>query len=366
MLLCLGACAEYPWAPEEDGAVMVPLDLSSRLPLVKVVVDGLGPHWFVLDTSTPYIVLNNWFAEDWLAGRGVTKIDRPTNLMQLDKVQIGGVTVPAQAARAADLSPLERSIGLPVAGRLGMAVFQDHLVTIDYPNGWLVLSKGSLPVADGVEIFDSAGILETKIAVRIDGHEVFARIDSANPHGLSIEKRFRERALNMMLYPGESVWRNGALQLGQVGRVPVDVFAGAYVFQRPYVVVVDGGGVSFGHGILKNFVLQIDVPNSRVALRRQAGYQLPAEPFQGVGCVFQRRGREWVVREVLPGTVASRLGISKSDTVVAIEGQPAYRVSPRAWRELLSKKQRVRLQIKKGNQVQEKVLPVYSLVPESG
>src|SRR4051812_38063157 len=176
---------------EVASPVEIPIQASEGMPTVEVMVNGEGPFIFGFDTGAqagPRIDVSLVEKLKLKATGQVQAIDpsgrnpQTSETFKLDSISIGklqfaGVTV---ASRNYKNSPR----ALKVDGILGLDLFAEYLVTLDFPARKLRLEKGTLPAADGRDVLNyrnEAGIAQVELSV--GEKKIKAHLDSGNAIG---------------------------------------------------------------------------------------------------------------------------------------------------------------------------------------
>jgi Aspartyl protease len=118
---------------------------------------------FVLDTGTSPSILNSWVATQLrlaIASGHETEMsgDRASDVAVLPELEIGPIQVESLPVAVMDLSRLERDLGIPIAGQLGLDVLGRSSFRLDYrlnvlefgevePKGLSIPLEPSLPIA---------------------------------------------------------------------------------------------------------------------------------------------------------------------------------------------------------------------------
>lgn len=186
-----------------DGTT-VPLRRFRGKPVVDVRVAGRGPFAFFLDTGGGATVLDSDLAAELgLPAIGTTRIGDPSDpegvaavQHRIERLEIADARFDEFFAVAFDRAGLYRpgppGEALP-RGVLGLPLFQDVLLTLDYAAGELRLSSALLPPADGGTIVDAqateSGLLG--VAVRVAGQEYCMTLDSGAQGAISFPAEFR-------------------------------------------------------------------------------------------------------------------------------------------------------------------------------
>ena len=260
-----------PERVELSGAVEVPITLESNLPIVEIRVNGQGPFRFGIETGANFIVIS-----PDLAARVSLKRTGGTNeypAYRLDTIDIGGVHfagMPAVARRVAQAN---------IDGVLGLPLYRDLLLTIDYPNRRARFERGALPAADGQSILSLTHVGPFwGLPLTIAGKAYSGVLDTRSTGGFG----FTPESAKGVPFAGElrvvGRARGAAIPEADVkaGTIAGDIRIGRYVFPRPVASVrplppdfptepIVGGRV------LSQFAITLDQRNARLRLARASG-----------------------------------------------------------------------------------------------
>ncbi len=263
-----------------DGPVAAPLasvelDLSDRVPMVPVYLNGRGPFRFVIDTASAETVLNQDVARDLgLAALGRSWVGKPGeplsaegDLVRIEKVRVGELELRDVQAVSLDLSELMGDDDTR-DGSLGYPFFSGYLWTLDYADQRLVVETGELPPADGGRILSYTlddGKSPT-ISIEVADRKMTAHLDSARFGGVALHSDLME-TLPLTSRPGmigmirnvegEFVLYGGTLDGG--------VRFGDQVLERPRLLFTDAQDhANLGASALDRFALTFDPANQRV------------------------------------------------------------------------------------------------------
>lgn len=271
-----------PFASAEMSApaVEVPM-LAGEGIVVEVRINGKGPYKFSLDTGaagggriTPKVAeaLGLPVVGEVMAGDPSGQNRRSQKVVEAGSLTLGGVafnkvhlSVREHLQRRLDGSGEERD------GILGFGLFQDHLLTLDYPARRVRIEKGELPAADGKEIvaFENRfGI--PQIRMKVGDLDVDADVDSGNMNGeLVLPGSYVDKV------PLESEPKVvGKARTGynefDVKQAPLKGSAriGAQVVERPrvdFVEIFPHGNI--GHAFLSRFAVTLDQKNHRIRFK---------------------------------------------------------------------------------------------------
>jgi len=257
----------------------IPLQVDEGMPTVEVMVNGQGPFVFGFDTGAqagPRIdaslveKLNLKATGEVQATDPSGRNPQASATVKLDSLSIGGL-------RFADVAAVSRnyknsSRPLKVDGILGLNLFAEYLVTLDFPAKELRLEKGELPKADGAEILDyknAAGIAQVELSV--GDKKINAHIDTGNAIGAFVLPTSFVEKLSLAGEPrvvGRARSASGEMEIKQA-RLKDVIRLGRHEFPDAtvtYPALRDLGNV--GVKILSEFVITFDQQHQRVRLTR--------------------------------------------------------------------------------------------------
>ncbi|MCC6578828.1 MAG: aspartyl protease family protein [Phycisphaeraceae bacterium] len=162
-LILMGCQSNWPQAvPRKvtlDHVAQVAMEMPSYLPIVPVMINGRGPFRFLLDTGCatvavppelaqrlalpPGAVTGSTFVQS--ANGAVTSVQ----YVRIDALKVGDAVFEQLDAKVLKLPSAYRDSDLAIDGLLGLRVFHDMLLTVDYPARRLILDPaGELNPAD--------------------------------------------------------------------------------------------------------------------------------------------------------------------------------------------------------------------------
>lgn len=347
-LLCAAFAAAQQSAPKPEAEV--PFDLYHNRVYVPVMINGAGPFTFVLDTGAAWSGVEEGRAHDLqlktkgtatLIGNGEQKV-RTAVLKDLD-LSLGGVLVRQAQALAVPLQELESYEGRRIDGVLGVRLFREHVVEIDYSAHVLRLyapatypyygSGEALPLhlEHGAALFDAqidvtpgqlvnarlAIDLGTYSALRLHRHfladhrDAFSTLQSTESFGFGLGGEF-----------SESEARVAGLRIGR------------FKLNGPLVELSDASGGAtasaayagtIGGEVLRRFTVTLDYPHSQAFLEPNAAFDAPFEPDLS-SLILAAQGadlRTIVIHHVLPKSAASEAGFQVGDVISRVNGVDA-------------------------------------------
>jgi hypothetical protein len=171
--------------------VEIPLRMESGMPVIELMVNGQGPFLFGLDTGAqggPRIdtsiveKLQLKSTGQVQATDGSGRSPQTVETVKLDSVAIGSLRFTDVAAFSRNYKNSPRPMKLD--GILGLSLFSEYLVTVDFPRKVLRFERGELPKADGAEILDykSEGGVPL-VELNVGSAKINAHLDSGNSIG---------------------------------------------------------------------------------------------------------------------------------------------------------------------------------------
>jgi hypothetical protein len=268
-------------AQKKSFVIDVPMSFYGNRPAIEVVVNGKGPFLFLVDTGAQGMARADasLVKELGLAISGQTtttdssaKAQASINEVRFQSLSIGSLKfqdVPALSRNYNTASYL-----VHIDGILGLELFANYLLTLDYPNKRVRLTQGELPKANGTQVLDFElieGNIYTQIA--IGNLKVKAEIDTGNIRAIDLPSSLL-RKIPLASYPrlvGRGSGASGDFELKEV-RLQDALKIGAYSFHDPVVTFTDFyEEVNVGSGLLREFVVTIDQKNHRIRLIKTRG-----------------------------------------------------------------------------------------------
>lgn len=266
--------AEGP-APEDlqpklaqlDGEIAIipfTLDGGRPVPLIEAKVNGKGPFLFFYDTGASVCILDTGFVEELgLESLGTTEVGDhtanariPAERVEMATLELAGMRFESVPALAFDRSRLR---GAEIRGVLGLPLFHDHLLTLDYQKGQMEISRQTL-TEQGLGVVPYGGGLLPEMMISVGGKEISCHLDSGSPTGLMLPTSFVEDQAHKSepTKVGEARTVNSVLEIWSVQLDATAVIAGTE-FTDPVVVYNEMiPNALIGYQTLKDMVLTID------------------------------------------------------------------------------------------------------------
>ena len=247
------------------GPAVVPIELIRDKPYVHVMVNGHGPYRFLVDTGTGTQAL---ISPELVHELGIPRVgharltdpsgqgEQRSDVVWVESLKIGSVEFEEVQAVEHRLFREEQNC----QGVLGFPLFEDYLLTLDYPGRKMVLRSGTLPKEAAGSVLPFRMKDGVPIArLQIDGLALEAQIDSGGS-GLSLPDAVAEQ-MKFQTTPveygtAESLATRFSLR---AARLKDDVRFGPYAFRNAFVEINSAFPlVNVGSTPLKNFVITFD------------------------------------------------------------------------------------------------------------
>jgi predicted aspartyl protease len=375
-----------PTAPDDTtlaGETTVPLETDGLI-TVEAKLNG-RPFDFILDSGAHNIITPavadalgvHPVGEGASGGAGGGELVQ--RYVRIDRVDIGDATLSDQHFYVIPLQygTVERGARAPLAGLLGLEMFERFAMRLDYPHKTLSLRKladyrhqgGGRAVP--ITFDDDMPLLEG----RIDGVSGLIALDTGNAstmvvqsvwarqHGLAARLK---RGIETVSYGAGGESRNWASRIATLE-------IGGTVLQRPIVRYAEDKAGAFssrteaaniGTDTLANFVLEFDYRNGVIWFTYEPGYV--SLPFNRAGLRAIKESPEaFRVTLVLRSSPAAEAGIARDDEIVAVDGIQAPQMSGRdlAHKLVQPAGTEIALTLRRGNELGEARLRLIEMLP---
>jgi hypothetical protein len=323
-------------------SVSVPMERFDGWAIVEALIDGKGPYRFLIDTGAPGLLVDSRLKQEMglsahpdfggmgaqvqVAGPGGQ--GRPAGMHFVKSLKIGNSELLGLTVIATEL-PFPSDI----AGVIGMGVFKDCLLTLDYPTSKVTLTRGELPPANGHDILDFTQPRQARsipvIAVEMCGEPTEFALDSGMGGWVAFTEEMAQRCTYAYGPVDGPKRRMVDREIDtRVARLNGRMKFGAYTVEKPYGVVSSDADrhTVIGSRILQNFAVTLDQKNSRVRFAREDTSPIVPPPYRLAGFRLQRQEEGFVVWGVMAGSPAQRAGIKNGDVVVSINDKPVAEV----------------------------------------
>lgn len=392
LLLCTVCYCQRPLGfvlEEGRRKVQIPFELRNNLIVVPVVLNGMLPLKFVVDTGVQTGILTQKAFSDILnlkysrkyiiAGPGGEGIVEAyiTNNVSLDLPGIHG-TGHALLVLSEDYLELRNYLGTDVHGILGYELFSRFIVEINYEKKLLIVSAPQrykvrrkyrrIPIT----VEDTKPYIVTDVTLS-SGETIHAKLmmDSGASHGLLLEPQSDPRITVPANAVSSQIGRGiGGEIMGKVGRVK-SLAMGDYVVKEPVANFPDsnsymdslkigrtarngtmGGEILSRFNIVFNFSREEIFVKKNSSFRKKFHYNLSGLIVKAIGSELNR----FEIIEVRDLSTAQRADIRAGDLIISVNGVATNTLDLNQVLGLISSKpgKRINLQINRGGQIMKK------------
>ncbi|HEY4138219.1 MAG TPA: aspartyl protease family protein [Casimicrobiaceae bacterium] len=366
-----------------DGKTTVPLDIDGMV-VVSAKLEGRAFD-FILDTGghnivTPAVVQALGLHPAGLgASGGAGAGELPEQYVRVDRLEVGAATMRDQHFYVLPLQygTVERGPRPPLAGLIGVELFERFQVRLDYPGKALTLRKiaGRERRVAGhvvsITFDDDMPLIEG----RIDGIPALMALDTGNASTTVVQAVWaRKHGLAQRLKRGIETVSYGAGGASSNWASRIDSLEiGGTVLKRPVVRYAEDKAGAFssiteaaniGTDALANFILDFDYANNVIGFTYVPGF-MPL-PFNRAGLRAIKEGVEsFRVALALPDSPAARAGLERDDQIVTVDDVDAAQMSGRDLVRKLTQApgSEVALRFRHGDALRETRLKLEELLP---
>ncbi|MEK6333784.1 MAG: aspartyl protease family protein [Acidobacteriota bacterium] len=268
-------------AAQSAPVAIVPIQFRDSRPVIEVMLNGKGPFIFSIDTGGGLAadIDSSIAAQLKLEPSGKVRGGDPSgrNFREFDTVLIDSLAFGGLEFR--NVTALSREQRLTpnaprVDGILGFALFEDYLLTLDYPGKQVRLARGELPAANGANIltFESPRRIPV-VDVLVGNIKMKAHLDSGNMVGRFILPTSLVDKLTLASPPvtvGRARTVNNEVEIKEA-KLTDSIKLGSFEFSQPTITFPAlAEVVNIGLSVLREFSLTFDQKNKRVKLERPA------------------------------------------------------------------------------------------------
>jgi Aspartyl protease len=222
----------------------------------------------IYDTGTTGLVLSETLVqENKLKITGKTTIQSPNSAAP---DQVNTLTVSTLKLNSFEIKNLD-GVAVPpqqifspnAAGIIGLSAFKGNLVTIDFRNSKLILTKGKLDISDEKVIkIDLSKVPEGY--VKVNGEEMLAHFDCGGPEAISFPMEWKSK-LKLKSEPvlfAKARTPGGEVEIYKSQLVGTISF-GSIELKDPSITLVTGGfgTINFGSPFFQKYTTTIDMVN---------------------------------------------------------------------------------------------------------
>jgi hypothetical protein len=358
-LLLLTATIAVAQTPAETPATAprpvadLPLKLMlGRVPIVQVTIGGSRPLALLPDTGADDDILNARIARELkLPVLDPQVIEQPGGAIEMGRIEgvqlkIGSVPVQNLAMVSAPLDPLQPFIGQTLDGILGYGFFSQFVVEFDYAARRVRLFAPETYVAPPKAVMIPITFRGKSPLVEItlegatgESVKTLVEIDTGSFESLGLKGAFLD---GHRLVPADAPKRPlfglaiGGETTGYRTRLAAATL-GPFRLSRPVTSATtsgDGGSTDvagiLGGEALNRFKVIVDYSRKQLFLIPNRELSRPSEYFDFLGAQIVAAGEhfnQFRINAIMPDSPASEAALQPGDEIVAIDGQPAARMS---------------------------------------
>lgn len=257
--------------------VTIPLDLTTRRPILEVTIREKGPFRFIFDTGSSGNVIDQELARD--LSLNVVGQDPLMTPGSSDKLMAPRVAVPdigfmgVSFSQDTEMSVINLRGMLPIDGILSGEFFNDYMTTIDYPQSSLTLTKGELHEGEEGVVNYTPAAKTVNLNIEVSGQQIEAHFDSGNPGGFALPYSWIEK-LNFDAEPKE----DGIIKTPVASfkkwkaKLVGEIRIGNIVFENPDVALIENFEfVNLGYSVVKDLRVTTDRKNNLILFAKSAG-----------------------------------------------------------------------------------------------
>lgn len=252
----------------QKGTIEIPFTMDRNLILIKAKVNGKKEYNFVYDTGTTGLVLSEALVKERkLKITGTTTIQSPNSV---EPDQVNTVVVPKLSLSDFEIKNLD-GVAVPpqqifspnASGIIGLSAFKGNLVTIDFKNSKLILTKGKLDISDEKVVkVDLSKVPEGY--VKVNGEEILAHFDCGGPEAISFPMEWKSK-LKLKSEPvlfAKARTPGGEVEIYKSQLIGTISF-GSIELKDPSITLVTGGfgAINFGSPFFQKYTTTIDMVN---------------------------------------------------------------------------------------------------------
>ncbi|PCI64111.1 MAG: hypothetical protein COB37_02835 [Kordiimonadales bacterium] len=300
--------------------MILPSKLCGVYFMMPLTVKGVGGKdhtlQFLLDTGS----FGSFVDPDALA-RTTGKTRKYGNRTRLTGVSLGSHRLGQLKISVAELDSIEVALGTQMDGILGFSVFEDHLLTIDYPKKEVRVASGRLPRPNGRDIFSARGRDPRPwLNVWLGDRRLKLLIDSAAGGAMSVRNLngIEVAAPPVVASTGQHI---DHIAINRITRAQHDLVIGRHRVERPMLSVIPETPLLTAH-IMWNFSFTFDQKTQRVRISSPTNVPVRVPSQSGSGILLSAEDGDMKVIGVVAGSPAEAAGLKAGDQVVAIDNKP--------------------------------------------
>jgi predicted aspartyl protease len=256
----------------EDRAV-IPFELAKYAPLIEVYVDGQGPYSFVLDTGSTGIMLSRQLVVQIKPPIIPVEVFMHTSSRRfslgkarhIGLIKIGPAEFSDVDVCVGKLDQISKAVSRKIDGVLGMQVFANTRLTIDYRAQQLVLER---PEKAEPFFSEDPNVLPVKlmkkglvsVPLKINERILWCMIDTGKEAGITLGYEYARifpLTTPLASQPSTVMTFSGVIQTHK-SQLKGFLRLGSHELSNPKAAFQRGTASIVGAGVLKHYVVTID------------------------------------------------------------------------------------------------------------
>ena len=332
----------------------VPIQLSENHVYLNVMLNGKGPYHFIFDTGGANVLDPAVAAEIGANGSGGVRLSgvgestEGSSFALVKTLQAGDATVSDQVFLVAPVRKgFGLTAGLPVDGLIGYEVLSRFVTTFDYANKAVIFHMpGTYAAPAGASVVPIAqNGTQPQFACAINTVPAVCTVDTGARDSLTFFAPFMKAHPQVipakLSATGVNGFGVGGPALGQLGRTATFAF-GPFTLQNiigDYTTQTEGAfatpfvSANVGGGVWKRFTATFDYDALTMTLTPNPSYDAP-DAWDRSGLFLINTGAITII-DVRAGTPAATAGLTKGETIQAINGAAVSTMTLRSIRDTL-------------------------------
>lgn len=349
-------------------SVTIPLKIINGFTLIEVMVNNQGPYLFMFDSGCNFFCISNQLSKELKLPKTKNNkeywtVDPPDESegFGVDAVEVGRLKLGKIFAVNQDLSILDGHAHQRISGIFGIQFFKGWVLRFDFPHSRLTVSRQSHDRQAGKSMPFRLVEELPEIDLPIGGRIRHMLLSTAYHGALATTETLRTE---WPTYAETYEYYSGSINYMQPApfmmmRLKEDFRLGDCEFREPYILFSPNiDREMIGMEILGRITMELDL--NKNVVRFEQGKDNPV--------TYENKRRFDVTMGSVRGamqifTVSDRLkdrglDIQKGDNVIAIEGKSAVRMTNPELRELIEKKDSIRLRLMRNGEIFDCTVPV--------
>jgi len=329
--------------------VKIPCHLRENLPFVEGYINGNGPYTLAIDSGSTGLLIDRNLAARLRLRRLRTVADfrdrsgrRDCPIARVRSVQMGPCEFNKVDATVLDFADPEDLSSGGFDAVMGIGVFRDCILTIDYPAEKVIVSRGDaapkLTVTDADTLeFQQTSTCLMLVPISIGASCFPVMVDTGLSDGLcgpiGLESRLSFESERVRL-PWRSAYLLGGLDCCGA-RAKGNLILAAHAIPAPLVKLHIGGierSASIGGEILRHFTVTIDQQSRLIRFERSPDQPIQRmAPWRHYGFHYSLEPEGFRVKDSIRGVSLSELGLKRGDLITEVNGTPVPELEPWEW-----------------------------------